>query len=222
MKVAHVSDNHSNMKLVFQIAKSDAELLIWTGDSLPDIGPVGYGHRISWPDEQKYQLSVLNSIGRELEIALQGRPVVFVRGNHDFIPFQPTLRKYGIDFHEISDTCSFVDIMGKRFAGFRQIPAINGMWAGEATDAQLELCVEEALSHNPDILITHSPPYGILDSGYYGQHYGISSLPIHLAYQELKITHHFFGHIHECGGQVEEQMGIKFINGACKFREHQI
>jgi Icc-related predicted phosphoesterase len=221
MKVAHVSDNHSNAELVYQIGKSDAEILIWTGDSLDNVGRVGYGHRISPPVEREYQLSALMRMGKRLQEALQGRPVVFVRGNHDFIPFESRMRSFGIDFYELSDGCRFVDIMGKRFAGFRHIPWMDGEWSGEAHEDELESLVEQTLQSEPDVLVTHAPPYGILD-GYGDEHWGIQSLPIYLTYHPHKVTHHFFGHIHECGGMFREEVGVKFINGACKFREHII
>lgn len=221
MKIAHVSDNHSNLDMVLRIGQSDAEMLIWTGDALPNVGFVGYGHQIDPSLECEYQRKILNEFGRELEVALQGRPLLFVRGNHDFTLFGPILKGFGVNIHEICDSNPYVDIMGKRFAGFRHIPYIDGHWSGEVQSDILDSLSESLMMSNPDVILTHAPPYGILDNDG-DKHWGITSLTILLTYLEHKVTHHFFGHVHSRGGEVEENMGIQFVNGAKHFREHQI
>lgn len=63
-----------------------------------------------------------------------------------------------------------------------------------------------------DILVTHSPPYGILDKtdkGHVGSIY-LKSQVIHITKPRL----HVFGHIHECGGQKMEIDKTTFVNAS--------
>jgi Icc-related predicted phosphoesterase len=65
-------------------------------------------------------------------------------------------------------------------------------------------------------LITHGPPFGILDECVNGQKVGCEELlnKIH----DLKIKIHAFGHIHE-GYGIRIQNGVTFVN-ACILNEN--
>ena len=66
---------------------------------------------------------------------------------------------------------------------------------------------------NTDILITHGPPYGILDKNRVGFSAVCQSLK--RAVKRIQPKLHVFGHIHEAGGMVEME-GTTFVN-ACVF-----
>ena len=95
---------------------------------------------------------------------------------------------------------------------------MSGEWNGETYD--FKEVVDRAMLCDPDILVTHAPPAGILDDRAHGG--GISELTNYLSYREHSVKAHFFGHIHETGGRVVEKMGIKFINGAGRVLVHNI
>jgi Icc-related predicted phosphoesterase len=61
-----------------------------------------------------------------------------------------------------------------------------------------------------DILISHTPPYGILDKNYKGMHCGSVSLRniMHRVDPQYLIC----GHIHECGGKEINLILTKVIN----------
>ena len=59
-----------------------------------------------------------------------------------------------------------------------------------------------------NILVTHSPPFGVLDAGF-----GCMKLEEHVK-ARVKPLIHVFGHIHEFGGMAEQHDGINFINAA--------
>ena len=63
---------------------------------------------------------------------------------------------------------------------------------------------------NVDILITHGPPYGILDQNYSGWHCGCEELAKIIPTINPKF--HFFGHIHEFGGQSKKMGPTTFVN----------
>lgn len=64
-----------------------------------------------------------------------------------------------------------------------------------------------------DILITHSPAYGVLDKLYNGEHIGCMNLMRRLA--DLKIRYHFHGHIHENYGIQKRVDGLSINAASC-------
>lgn len=74
-----------------------------------------------------------------------------------------------------------------------------------------ELAEKWALIPNDtDILITHGPPWGILDTNARGQPCGSKSMSMRLAQIDPQI--HVFGHIHERGGMQEKNECTTFYN----------
>ena len=72
-----------------------------------------------------------------------------------------------------------------------------------------------------DILITHMPPYGILDTvvnPFYPvefEHVGSTTLKnMVISDRFKKLKYHIFGHIHECGGKVVKLPTITLINAS--------
>lgn len=223
--VAHASDTHDKPSLVRNIATSEAEVLILTGDCLNNLGRVPRtGYKINPTAERRYQESWYRKQAKKWAADLKGRPVICVRGNHDFIGYTRWLEYYGADVFEITDSRPCVELLGRRWAGFRQVPYIEGEWAGETRQEDFPDIIKRVLDCDPHILVTHAPPAGILD----GISYGIRALNRALTYPdalwdvELSVKHHFFGHTHMHGGKSEERMGIRFHNGACHFKEHEI
>jgi len=62
-----------------------------------------------------------------------------------------------------------------------------------------------------DVLITHTPPYGILDKS--SQHYSLGCRFLLRKIAELDISHHIFGHIHASYGRCKIGKTI-FINAS--------
>ena len=70
------------------------------------------------------------------------------------------------------------------------------------------------------ILITHDPPYDILDVSYFGSNAGL--LDLRAAVNNVKPILHVFGHIHEAAGYAEHK-GTLFVNAALpEFRKAAI
>lgn len=81
----------------------------------------------------------------------------------------------------------------------------------------LEDCITDRQSRNfanipddTDVLITHSPAYGILDFDD-GINYGSEEILMKLS--DLRLKAHLFGHIHAQHG-IMEQNGVIYSNGA--------
>ena len=62
-----------------------------------------------------------------------------------------------------------------------------------------------------DVLITHGPPYGILDKTERGEHCGCQDLLERIKVIQLKL--HIFGHIHEGYGMFQDE-STTFVNGS--------
>ena len=223
--IAHVSDTHDKPSLVRQACQAGVDVVLITGDCMNNAGRNSRtGEGIIAHKERKYQQTWYRKQAKKwaADAAAHGNPVfITVRGNHDFIDYGRWLRHYGATVYEITDTNPMVEVLGLKWSGFRQVPYIEGEWSGECRD--FTETIEATLACNPDVLITHAPPAGMLEFGNGPDDpRGIPSLTAALCYQPHNITHHFFGHAHLDGDKVIEEMGITFYNGAGACRIHTI
>jgi len=70
---------------------------------------------------------------------------------------------------------------------------------------------------NTDVLITHGPPYGILDRTFDGRHVGCEDLLERV--REVAPKVHLFGHIHEARG-MKKRGGTVFVNACMAFQSN--
>jgi Icc-related predicted phosphoesterase len=194
-------------------AHRDFDVWIDTGDFFPNETRGGVG-------EISYQRNHLidTDTARYLTKWLDGRPLISIPGNHDYANLAVILDVFGALTHRVTE--DGVMVGGLKFSGFREVPWLMGEWNGECYS--FEEIVAKTIASNPDILVTHAPPSGILDECPDKSVGGVSALTTALTYQPHNIKAHFFGHIHEFGGQSVEEMGVRFINGATKVTLHNI
>jgi Icc-related predicted phosphoesterase len=204
IKIAHFSDNHGGFGVMQMIRRmKDIDLIVCSGDFFPN-GSRGEPD-VEIPFQTKWFYNNLPQIKNVLGSEV---PFLFVKGNHDFVDLAELLRDNGyINAHSI--TTEGVELFGKRFSGYGNIPLIQGEWNGESTATELAGLTFDTLESQPDILVVHAPPCGILDHAGYGNR----ALSSALAYNAHNITHAMFGHSHEGRGTTEE-MGIFFSNAA--------
>ncbi len=156
-------------------------------------------------------------------------PVVCVRGNHDFVDLTPA---FGGDVWEVDDDSSrTTTVCGLTVGGFRGVPPISGEWNDEKTEEELAVLVKSI--PKVDILISHAPPYGVLDSEgaiqttrsgkiasdhlrHFGSKSYMSMLNSHMYSEENYMKALCFGHVHESHG-ISDRAGIIVSNGATKF-----
>lgn len=142
--------------------------------------------------------------------------IILIAGNHDEL-FQsdPGLAKVLISnvTHYLQD--ELVEIDGVKFYGSPWQPTFCN-WSfnldrGPAIKAKWDL-----IPNGIDVLITHGPPYGILDETLPNdEHVGCSDL--FDAVMRVKPQVHIFGHIHNSYG-IKDFNGTTFIN-ACSCNE---
>ena len=134
--------------------------------------------------------------------------IIVVPGNHDQIVQleQRKCKAYFADhgIHMLVDEGIVID--GVKFYG---TPWTNEFfnWYYMMPDKRLMLPFE-AIDKDTDVLISHGPPYGILDQDMNDEHLGSRSLLEVLGRNDHHISHCVFGHIHESGMRLCQHEGI--------------
>lgn len=190
MKIVIISDTHNKLS---EIKVPDGDLLIHCGDFC------GFG-----------RMQELERFSQEFA-GLPHKYKVVVAGNHDW-PLErehDSARLHLGQFHYLQD--ELVELAGLKIYGTPWQPTFMN-WAFNLPRNSKHLKEKwEQIPAGLDILITHGPPYGVLDKTKFGQHVGCELLRERV--RELKPRLHCFGHIHEAYGRVEEN-GTLFVNAA--------
>lgn len=228
MRVLHTSDLHGRYKpLLRALAEPDYDLWIDTGDLLPNPNRSHSG--FDWhASNRRHQSRWLGFKGLPARIAtaLAGRPAICVQGNHDFVSLAMYLKALGVPAHElIQGEC--VSLGDHRFAGFRQVVRHHGRWNGELPQGDFWPIVEATMQHDPTVVCTHSPAYGVLDHvdtviETENAHIGVKALSQAFEYREHHVRYHLFGHVHEAAGMVVERGGICYRNGALNLTRFEL
>lgn len=221
MKIVAISDTH-NQHDALTIPKCD--LLIHAGDAT----------MIGSPDEMKSFMSWF--------IKQPAKKKVFVPGNHEVgfyhSHIRSNLENSLYDYIHMDSNDNLIYAILDQTINFKHIniygspwTKVSSRWAWQFSEwpenGITPQAIWSAIPHDTDILVTHSPPYGILD---FVPHKNMApSNPIWLLdlagrtcgdrvmLEEIKkrpsIKYHFFGHIHEGHGHTEVA-GVKYYNVA--------
>jgi len=138
------------------------------------------------------------------------RYAIFVPGNHDFLFERHPGHAVGLmpeRCHVLMDRAIEIDRF--RFYGTPEQPEFCG-WAFNKYEEQLKP-IYAAIPTDVDVLITHSPPWSILDRCKDGRCVG--SINLLEVVQQRAPQYHCFGHIHESYG-VEKHGKTTYINAA--------
>lgn len=180
MKLLHISDTHGKHKLLTDLPKAD--IIVHSGD-------------VSMTGTEEEIIDFLNWF-----LDLPYKYKVFVPGNHDDCLIDA-------DISGLDENCFVLDNRGIEIEGIR----IYGVSAfiEYSINGEEEKFIN-SIPKNTDILVTHQPPYGILDFSD-GIHYGSSLLLKRL--MEIKPRFHLFGHIHNNYG-IEKGIHTLYSNAS--------
>jgi Icc-related predicted phosphoesterase len=176
------------------------DILIHAGDLTNDGSHIEIQWFSRWMQEQPY------------------RKKIVIAGNHDLAfqndPYtsQAMLKKCVYLEHECKRTLGLKVFGSPWTSAFCQ-------WAFMTNTDQEREALWSQIPSNLDILITHGPPYGILDKDVHKTHLGDRVLRKHVLRARPKL--HIFGHIHENYGFHTEN-GITFINAALCDNENRL
>lgn len=202
IKIVALSDTHKKHK---QIPIPPGDILIHAGD-MTSLG--------NW-----YEFISVGNWMRNLKEQFKHR--IMIAGNHDFgfeFNAKAILRDhFDRDIIYLQDTG--IELAGLKFWGSPWVPQFYN-WAFMDEDAVLERYWAQ-IPLDTNILITHGPPYGILDQESAPRRCGSMTL-LNRIQQLTQLKHHIFGHIHEAYGQ-ETIGGIQFhnvasLNGAYRYQ----
>ncbi len=177
------------------LVMSDTHGMHWRMGKLPDADLLIHAGDFSMIGTKEEATDFL-----EWFTALPHKHKVFICGNHDEALLNGKLKGLPSNCHYLN--YSSVTIQGIKVYG---IPFFVERHDNSEPMPELETI------YGTDILISHQPPFGILDySERYG-HYGSQTL-LNLV-KEQKPKFHIFGHMHEDYG-IREENGTTFINCA--------
>ncbi len=151
------------------------------------------------------------------------RKIVLIAGNHDgFLKHSCSSQESrDLGLYDNTEPCEYLRDSGCEFEGLKiwgspwtsWFKGIHPEYAHytKRTEDELRDCWE-LIPEDTDILLTHSPPYGVYDSISSNIHVGSTSLKKRLEKLPLKL--HVFGHIHEHGGKTMVLKDITMVNAS--------
>lgn len=188
-RIVFISDTHNQMD---QVDLPVGDILVHAGDAL------GHGNFI--------ELARFNEHLRDLGY----RHILYSPGNHDW-PFQ---EEFSLAKATLANATTLLDesvvIDGFKFYCSPWQPYFGG-WAfnlqrGDPLREKWKLIPEDT-----DVLVTHGPPYNILDTVRYGEHAGCWDLADRISVVKPKI--HCAGHLHQGYGSLQKENTL-FLNAS--------
>jgi Icc-related predicted phosphoesterase len=210
MKIVAISDTHNQHDYLTK----------W--DWLPPADVLVHGGDVSLQGKE-YEVKAFFEWFFRLD---QYKHKIFVAGNHDWLfERQPNLIKNTIfppGVHYLND--SGVDIEGVKFWGSPIQPWFHNWAFNRDRGADIKKHWD-LIPVDTDVLITHGPPYGILDEVLYESRFNpekkVGCRDLTEKIKELtKLKAHIFGHIHEAYGE-EIHEGVKYMNASFVTRGHE-
>lgn len=206
MKVTFISDTHAKHNAN---TLKGGDILIYAGDfSTSGFYKKELTKFLSWMDKQPYMYKVM------------------VAGNHDRLcetytatNIKEMIKDYS-NFYYLQD--ELIEIEGLKIYGTPYQPDFFE-WAFNVKNPDELTNIYRKIPEDIDILITHCPPYGILDQSHYPrpqygatgeEHLGSTELMNVLNEMKNPPRYHVFGHIHGDGGKIHKQGNTTYINAA--------
>lgn len=175
LKIVAISDTHGQHR---SLKLSKGDIIIHAGDVSRSGRPEQIQDFLDWFANLKF------------------RHKIFIAGNHDF--FFEKAHADVIDKMILEGIIylndSSVEIEGIKIWGSPITPWFND-WAFNRDRGSEIKKHWDLIPDSTDILITHGPPFGILDETVYGKRTGCEELLLRV--YQIKPKYHIFGHIHE-------------------------
>lgn len=232
MKIVCISDSHSRHGNIIQLGPGDALNNLETLYKVAGIinGPSSGGVFLPEDIDILIHGGDMSMMGSEHEVMqfltwysnVKAKYRILIAGNHDYLferqrgIARELLEKFpNIIYLESSE----VVIEGIKIYGEPRQPWFHN-WAFNVNRGEDIKRYWDAVPDDVDILVTHGPPYGILDMTMQGERVGCEDLRERLNYlSKLKLV--VFGHIHEDAGY-EFIEGIHFVNASVLNLRYQL
>ncbi len=216
LRICHVSDLHG----YFIPLPKEFDVLVFSGDFFkfnqrkPNYGPERRREEIEF--QTNWTRFNLPNIKKWLD----GRPIVWCSGNHDFINPCQILNDNGIEAIDIDE--KVVEYKGLVWYGFPYVRYLIGEWNWELDPQHwrnecqnIVKRLKEAKSLDKlDVLVAHSPPEGIVDMTDYNGRVGNPHMNAVINYALQKtLPLYCCGHIHQAYGWTKTN-GTLYSNAA--------
>ena len=203
MKILHISDTHQYHELV-KLDLHGVDVLIHSGDATNSHDPI----------QNLKELHLFLAWYADLGI----KHKIYVPGNHDAYIYhnEEKAKKLFEEAGIIYLNKSSVTIQGFNFYGDAATPKFYD-WYFMLHPQDLKTNWD-LIPKNTDVLITHGPAYGMLDTVVQGTTQLVGCKHLYEKINELpRLKAHLFGHIHSGYWNlgVLEHLNIYFSNGAC-------
>ena len=218
IKITCISDTHTKTK----------DLILPEGDILIHCGDFSmYGRRkeiLAFNDFLKKQ-----NFKHKIVIA-GNHDIVFDKENYDYLTtkYKDSFNKKDLISHDeakgLLKDCVYLEnsgctIMDLNIWGYpvSDTGGVEGAFVYDSKNNEEKIkSFLEKIPGNIDILVSHGPPYGILDKIHDNTNVGCKILRDYV-FNKIKPRYHIFGHIHESSGVVKEKVfdkEIMFVNSA--------
>ena len=207
MKIWVISDTHTNHRDLIMPDLSDVDMIIHAGDCG------------AHPNIIISQGDIKDFLKWFAELPVKHK--LYIPGNHDTSVDKglwtvEEVAEYGITML-IDETITIDDI---KIFGCPHTPRFGQGWAFNKERGADIAQYWELIEEGTDIVVSHGPPFEILDFSRSGHHCGCVDLGIKIL--EIKPKYHIFGHIHEDGGKIETKNDITYINASTVNLRHEI
>jgi len=202
MRILAASDLHGNQIAYEWLAQKAhdrrVKLVILAGDLLGC--PDGY-ETVEAAQRQDAQVVI-----RMLE-AIQ-TPIYYIMGNDDFVDLNPASDQF------TSIHGRRIEVGGFNLVGYEySLPFMGGVYEKREEAIREDLLQLRASVDTKTVLVTHSPAYGVLDTGILDIHAGSRSI-LDLV-RDCDVHAHIHGHIHGCFGRSGRHFNVA-TGGQCR------
>ena len=178
MKILHISDTHNLHRELTNLPEAD--VIVHSGD-------------VSFAGTESEVFDFANWF-----CDLPYKHKIFIAGNHDNLLYESKIEGLDDNVHFLQNEQVVID--GVKFYG---VPLFMEYYISGEDERMVA-----NIPTDTNVLITHQPPYGILDYDE-GVHHGNKYLLQKVL--DIKPVAHLFGHIHKANG-IMRQHGIVFAN----------
>ncbi len=215
MNILAMSDLHGRIpKLPKAIATSEVDLFIDCGDTCGHFKQnwtySDYFQRmVNVPAEAKDQLGWLTDTYKPwIEKTLKPKHIIRLNGNHDFGECPE-----GLFEHYLFQGSKTITVEGIKIGMMTGMGQLAGEWHDEIPEEEFQRRIE-GIDRDIQYLVTHMPPYGILDQAYSGDRIGSRALTKAIFGSAMgnqhpyftRLTHHWFGHAHEARNMEQHEI----------------
>lgn len=192
MQILHLSDTHNQHRQLDNLPSAD--VIIHSGD----ISFAGTGEEV---------VDFIEWFG-----SLNHQYKIFIAGNHDYVLEGKAHERIQVFLPE---NCFYLSNSGITINGIN-LWGIPFFFSPDETNSDTKSI--ELIPDDVDVLITHQPPYGILDQSN-DTRFGCSDLL--QAVRRISPAYHLFGHIHDAYG-IEKHKQTTFANAAVVDAEYRL